>query len=371
MKVAVIANSSWYLFNFRRNLMLALRSAGHAVVAIAPPDAYTARLRAEGFEIRTFALRAAGTHPLQELASVRGLRRVLKQQGVDAVLSYTPKGNLYSALATLGMKVRLLPNVSGLGRGFVRDTVLTRLLRRMYRLAFRRSQRVLFQNEDDRRAFVEAGLVEISRTERVPGSGVDLDWFTPQPLPGAGSDAAVTFLMIARLLWDKGVGEYVDAARRVRESHPRTRFMLLGFVDEGHVSGVPRAVIEGWVAEGIVEYLGTSDDIRPIVARADCVVLPSYYREGVPRTLLEAAAMARPLLTTDAIGCRDTVEDGVTGYLCRPRDPAGLGECMTAMVEQGYEARLAMGRSGRAKMEREFDERQVIDRYLALLATNV
>jgi glycosyltransferase involved in cell wall biosynthesis len=173
--------------------------------------------------------------------------------------------------------------------------------------------------------------------------------------------------MVARLLWDKGVREYVDAARSLRAQWPRARFQLLGPLDASPRSGVPRAVLDGWVAEGVIEYLGETDDIRPCLHAADCIVLPSY-REGVPRSLLEAAASARPVITTDAVGCRDAVDLGVTGLQCAPRDSADLAQQMGTLLQMAPQDRSRMGQAGRRKMEREFDERIVIDEYRQRIA---
>jgi glycosyltransferase involved in cell wall biosynthesis len=194
---------------------------------------------------------------------------------------------------------------------------------------------------------------------------VDLEWFRPAArLP---KDEEFTFLLIARLLWDKGVKEYVEAARRVRASFPSARFQLLGFLDVENRTAVPRAQVEAWVEEGLVEFLGAADDVRPFIAAADCVVLPSY-REGLPRTLLEAAAMARPLIATDVPGCRQAVEAGVTGLLCRPRDPESLASAMVEMIRAPRERREQWGRAGRARIEREFDEKLVAKLYLQAIA---
>lgn len=367
MKIAVVANTSWYLYNFRRNLMHALKAAGHEVVAVAPEDDYSPRLQNEGVPFRSIPLDGASTQPLRELRSVRSLARVLREEAPQVVLSYTPKGNLYVALALLGTDIRQIANVSGLGRAFVEQTWLTRLVRILYRFAFGRAAWIFFQNEDDRQVFLAQGLVPREKAERIPGSGVDLSRFTVDASPGNDSKSGATFLLIARMLWDKGVGEFVSAARTVRALDPSARFQLLGFLDVVNPSAIPKATVDGWVHEGVVEYLGPTDDIRPHVAAADCVVLPSFYREGVPRSLLEAAAMGRPLITTDATGCRDTVDHGQTGYLCRPRDATDLAEKIMAFLRLPLETRQTMGAQGRAKMEREFDEQFVIKRYIEVV----
>ena len=365
MRIAVVSNTCWYLFNFRLNLMLALQAAGHTVIAVAPSDAYAQRIRDAGIVFEAVPISGGGTQPLRELQSVQRLGAVFRRHRVGLVLSYTPKGNLYSALACIALRIVFVPNVSGLGRAFIRKSLVTQVAKALYRLTFSRAHWVFFQNLDDISVFVTSGLVKKAKAERLPGSGVDLARFLPVPPVARPTDQTV-FLLVARLLWDKGVGEYVQAARTVRAVHPGARFQLLGFLDVANPSAVTRANVEAWVAEGVVDYLGQTDDVRPYLEQADCVVLPSY-REGVPRTLLEAAAMARPVITTDAPGCRDTVIESKTGFLCRTADASDLAEKILRFIEMTPSARLVMGQQGRTFVEKNFDEQLVIQKYLKLV----
>lgn len=376
MRIAVIANTSWYLYNFRLSLMRALMAAGHEVVAVGPPDDYADKLLMAGIRHRAIPLAGASINPLRELRTVWALHRVLRDEGVEVALSYTPKGNIYGAMAAAMNGLPTVPNVSGLGRVFIRRSPLTWLVKQLYRFTFGRAARVFFQNREDLESFVGSGLVDAGKVVRLPGSGVDLARFAPveraasrlaEPPHQAGEADGCerfVFLLVARLLWDKGVGEYVEAARKVQQKHPAAAFRLLGFLDVQNPSAIPRAQVEAWEKEGVVRHLGSTDDVLPYLRDADCVVLPSFYKEGVPRTLLEAAAMAKPLITTDAPGCRDTVDDGVTGFLCRLRDADDLADKMLRMIEMDRAERQVMGQRGREKMMREFDERIVIDRYL-------
>lgn len=365
LRIAVVANTSWYLYNFRRNLIRALVADGHVLFAIGGDGEFSQRLRAEGIEHREVPFNGSGTQPLRELATVLALRRHLVHERIDLVLGYTPKGNIYSALALLGRPARLLMNISGLGMAFASDGPLAAMVRGLYRIALRKAAWVFFQNDEDMQQFNARRLVDPARVSRLPGSGVDLAAFgvAPPPDAAAGGAPGALFLMVARLLWDKGVGEFVEAARQVKRQQPGTRFRLLGALAPDHRAGVPAADIQAWVDAGIIEYPGAVVDVRPHLAAADCVVLPSVYREGVPRSLLEAAAMARPVIATDSVGCRDAVDDGVSGYLCRPRDADDLARKMLQFLALDGPARAAMGAAGRAKMAREFDERIVIDAY--------
>jgi glycosyltransferase involved in cell wall biosynthesis len=241
-----------------------------------------------------------------------------------------------------------------------------------------RSDKIFFQNKDDRREFIEQGIVKTNLTDLLPGSGVDLDRFSYTPIITnqlASKDNTekkkTRFLLIARMLWDKGVGEYVEAATLLSRRYPRTEFCMIGFLDFGNPEAISEVQINEWVSEGIVQYLGVSNDIRPEIVKADCVVLPAQFREGTPRSLLEAAAMGRPIITTNTIGCRETVDDGVNGYLCIPNDAIDLSMKMERIIQLNDVQRYEMGRCGREKMELQFDEQIVIQKYLEAISGNL
>ncbi|MFH1819649.1 MAG: glycosyltransferase family 4 protein [Pseudomonadota bacterium] len=362
-KIVIALNTTWNLFNFRAGLIRALLAEGYDVVAVAPPDDYVSRLVSFGCGHVPLPMDNQGTHPGRDLILLWRFLRLLRAERPFAYLGYTVKPNVYGSIAAHILGIPVINNIAGLGTVFVRGNWLTSLVRCLYRVALSKSRRVFFQNSDDLAAFVGGGLVRADQARRLPGSGVDLSAFVPMlALPRDGRK--FRFLLVARMLWDKGVAEYVEAARLLRARHADVECRLLGFLDVKNPDAIPREQMESWVAEGVVKYLGVTDDVRPLLGDSDCVVLPSYYREGVPRTLLEAAAMGLPVVTTDAAGCRDVVEDGVNGYLVRARDAADLADKMERMIALSSEARLEMGRRGRKKMECEFNERIVIDRYL-------
>jgi glycosyltransferase involved in cell wall biosynthesis len=354
-------NASWNIFNFRLGLIRALQAAGHRVVALAPPDAWSERLEAAGIEYRPIAIDKQGLSPIRDLGLLRRYRRLLSEIRPDIFLGYTAKPNVWGSLAAHSLGIKVINNVSGLGTAFIRQGLLTRIVSRLYRIAFRRSATVFFQNVEDRDLFVAKRIVDRTKARLLPGSGIDTERFRPSAAPRP--EGPFAFLLVARLLWDKGVREYVEAARRVRAEAPEVRFRILGFLDVENRTAVPRADVETWVGEGLVDYLGHADDVRPAIEAADCVVLPSY-REGLPRSLLEAAAMGRPIIATDVPGCRHVVEGGVNGLLCAARDSASLAEAMLRMVRASPEERAAWGAAGRARIEREFDERLVAELYL-------
>jgi glycosyltransferase involved in cell wall biosynthesis len=358
--VALSINSSWNILNFRGGLIEALKADGYRVVALSPADGYHGRFAAVGIEHEPIEIDSAGLSPLRDLRLLLDYRRKLKRIGADIFLGYTAKPNIYGSLAAHSLGIPVINNISGLGTAFIEKGLLTRIVSRLYRMALRRSAIVFFQNPEDRDLFVSLKLVSEDRNRLLPGSGIDLQRFAPSEEPRP--PAPITFLLVGRLLWQKGVREYVEAARLVRRDIPDARFRLLGFLDVANRSAVSRADVEAWMAEGLIDYLGETEDVRPHIAAADSVVLPSY-REGLPRTLLEGAAMGKPLIASDVPGCRQVVENGVNGLLCKAADADSLAKAMLALARLSAEEREAMGSAGRGKVERDYSEQVAIERY--------
>jgi glycosyltransferase involved in cell wall biosynthesis len=364
VKIALVANTAWYLANFRLNLAHALQEAGYEVIAIAPPGTDSARIEAAGIRFIPLPMDNKGTNPARDLALFHRLVRLLRQERPAVLLGYTIKPNVYGGLACRMLRIPSIHNISGLGTVFIRDTWITRLVKTLYRQGLKNARTVFFQNPDDRDLFLKLGMVCAGQAQSLPGSGVDLERFSPCPVIERDGAVPFRFLLIARMLWDKGIGEYVEAARKLKAEGRNVECELLGFLGSDNPTAIPPETISAWEREGLVRHLGATEDVRPHLAEADCVVLPSYYREGTPRSLLEAAATARPIVTTDAVGCREAVDDGETGFLCRPRDADDLADKMRQMMDLPWAARAQLGQMGREKMVRQFDEGIVIDRYL-------
>ena len=360
MHVLATVNAAWNIWNFRRPVIAALLAEGHRVTILAPGDEQVGNLERLGCRVRPLAMDQKGLNPLGDFLLMRRMKQAFADERPDVILSYTIKNNIYGALAARSLGIPFIPNVSGLGTAFLSGGGLQFVAEQLYRSAFRRLPAVFFQNQDDRDLFVARRLVRPEQTRLLPGSGIDLERFAAAAYPPA--DDAPTFLMIGRLLRDKGVHEFVAAAQLVKQRHPGARFQLLGAVDARNRTAIDRATVLEWQRAHGIEYLGTCDDVRPHIARAHCVVLPSY-REGAPRTLIEAAAMARPLIASDVPGCRSVVEHGATGFLCDVRSGESLAQACLAFLGLPRDARIAMGKAGRAKMEREFDQAYVVDAY--------
>jgi len=321
----VCANQAWNLAHFRAGLIRALVADGWRVLAVAPHHpVWSARLEQMGCECLDLPMDAAGAHPLVEAHCLWRLAMLMRRHRPAALLSWTIKPNIYGALAAQALGLAAFPNVSGLGTLFIREGWLTRLAVWFYRMALRRCPVVFFQNSDDRALFVARSMVSGTQARLLPGSGVDLDHFCP---PDARRPARARFLMVARLLGDKGVREYVAAARRLRVRWPDARFILMGEAGVANRTAIAADEVEGWVAEGVIEWLQSVEDVRPAMVAADWIVLPSY-REGLSRVLVEAAALGRPMITSNVPGCRDVVEEGANGFLAEARDAAALEAAM-------------------------------------------
>lgn len=357
--VLISANAFWNIANFRSGLIDALVERGYRVVIAAPgmdPD----WARAHGAEAVDIKVDRSGLNPVRDARLFLDYLGLIRRNKPDFYLGFTIKPNIYGCLAGRMVGIRAVPNISGLGTAFMRDGLLSRFVGRLYRIALRDCPVVFFQNPDDRDQFLSRRIILAGQARLLPGSGVDLKRFVPAPPP----DGPPQFLFVGRLLADKGVREFVDAAKLLKASEPSWRFQLVGPVDAGNRSGISDEELARWNAEGHVEYLGFSGDVREHVRSATAVVLPSYYREGVPRSLLEAAAMARPIIAANARGSRQIVEHGVNGLLCEPRSAQSLAEAMKQLGLMSDKEREGFGRAGRAKVEREFGEERVISAYL-------
>ena len=360
VKVVIAANTSWYLQNFSGELIRDPASAGMDVIALAPKDDWSPRLKELGARYVDIPMNRRGMNPLGDLLLLARFYRIYSSERPDVVLHNTIKPVIYGSLAARYAGVgRIVNLISGLGFVFIGEGYVQRVIRPLvhilYRLALRKSHKVLFLNPDDRKYFIQHALVPEDKTEVIPGAGVDTERF-----PFIGSKAngkGCTFLFVGRILKDKGVLEFVEAARMTKQSSPDARFQMLGKIDPDNPSHIEESVVRGWVNDGLVQYLGEVDDVRDILGRSDVVVLPSY-REGVPRSVLEAMAMGKPIITTDVPGCRETVEQGKNGLLVPPKDADALRLAMEHMMAHP-DIRMEMGKESRRIAEERFDVRRV------------
>lgn len=370
-KILLVANTGWYLYNFRLPLARRLRDEGFDVVLVSPNDTYVERLIAEGFEWRCLhRLSRRGLNPIFELFALLELVKLYFKERPRAVHHFTIKCVLYGTIAAKLSGVRSVVNaVTGLGHIFLGRRLVTRLIRPPVRWLYRkilhaRRGHVVFQNPDDLDTFLSNGLVDPNKTVIIRSSGVCVQKFAPRPgSPDSPARDVPVVLFVARLIKEKGVHDFVEAARIVK-SRRQVCFKMAGDPDSGNPSSVDAATLTGWRAEGAVDLLGHVDDVAGVLELATVVVLPSY-REGTPRTLLEAAAMAKPLVATDVPGCREVVRDGENGYLVPVEDPVSLAAAIERLLDDPMTARQ-MGLNGRAMIENEFSVDSVVNETLGV-----
>jgi glycosyltransferase involved in cell wall biosynthesis len=361
-KILISINTSWNIINFRLGLLQALQKEDYKIIVLAPKDSYSELFQDYNFEYYDIEMNNKGTNPIEDLKLTISYYKILKKIKPDLILNYTIKPNIYGTIAANLLSIPTINNIAGLGTLFVNENFITKIAKYLYKYSQDKASKVFFQNNEDFELFTSSGLVDIMKSDVLPGSGVNTEKF--QPIEKTKNLDKIVFLLISRMLWDKGVGEYVEAARILTKKYPNVEFQLLGFLDVANKSAISKEQMDTWVKEGIINYLGTSDNVKNEISNADCMVLPSFYREGTPRTLLESASMAKPIITTDNIGCKDVVNDEETGYLCKVKDSIDLALKLELIINMSEEERKTMGQKGREKIIKEYDEKIVINKYL-------
>lgn len=364
LKIVLSSNTSFSLYNFRLGLMRRLKSLGYEVIAVAPRDEYTEELLKEGFEcFEVKNLSRKGKNPLKDLKLFWEYFRLFQKIKPDLVINYTIKPNIYGGFAESVLGIPYINVVTGLGYVFVRRGGLAQLVKFLYWLSFRRSKFVIFLNPEDRKEL--NGVVPERKVVEIPGEGVNTEHFSPSQCKEIEKDKFI-FLFVGRFLKDKGILEIVSAGEILYQKRKDFEIWLLGGLDEGNPKSISTEELEKIKKLPFIQVLPFARDIRPFLCNCDCVVLPSY-REGLPRSLLEAMAMEKPIITTDAPGCREACLNGINGFLVKPKDVESLYRAMLEMFELSQEERLKMGKEGRRLVEDRFSEEIVIERYLSLI----
>ncbi len=367
MKTIILsANTSWYLYHYRASTIRALLEGGCRVVCLSPGDEYSGRLQALGAEWMPLRIDNQGSNPFADARVWWRLFRVYRRLRPVLVFHFTLKNNVYGTWAARLAGVPAVNIISGLGTAFIRTGFVPAVARLLYRLSQPLARVVYCQNEEDYFLLVAHGIVSLRRLRRLPGSGVDLSRYQMGRWEARRAGVPFRFLYAGRMLADKGLYELMEAMAALNQDGLRATLTLCGFADADNVSAIPLQVLEEWKSRSDVRWLGPRDDMEQVYAQSDCMVLPSY-REGLPRGLLEAAAMGLPLVATDVPGCRQVVRHGVNGLLCAARDALALRAALEEMVRMSEERRCAMGAAGRALVERKYDEQQVVREALAVV----
>jgi len=356
--IAIVINTAWNVYNFRLNLLKKLQEQGYHIVVIAPRDEYSQLLENEGFEFHHLRLDNDNINTIKELMLFFHLLKLYRKINPDIILHYTIKPNIYGNLAAAFLKKPTINNISGLGTVFLNNNLSSKIARILYKQTLKFSRKVFFQNSCDRELFLKNKLVDEEITDLIPGSGIDTNYFFPDNY----QPKKLTFLFIGRLIRDKGIGEYIDAIKIVKKRYPSVKFQIVGTLYEKNPTAIKRSDLYKWIDQGLIEYKGHTDDIKTVISKVSCIVLPSY-REGLSRSLLEAASMAKPIVTTNVPGCRDVVDDGVNGFLCQVKDSVDLAKAIIKIIELDEHKQLKMGQKGREKVINQFSDTIILQKY--------
>jgi glycosyltransferase involved in cell wall biosynthesis len=360
--IVFVSNNAWSVFNFRLDVIRWMLDNGYKVCVLSPRDEYAEKLVSEGCDYVPINFNNRGENPLKDLSFYFQLRRLYRKIGPDFIFHYVAKPNIYGSLAAGAQNIPSVAVITGLGYPFARRNWLFRIIKLLYRHALKSAREVWFLNNEDAKVFVNEKIVGIAKMKVLPGEGVNTEHFAPV-LARNPSSRDFQFVMSTRLLKSKGISLYADAARILRKKHYDVIFNLIGFFEDGHPDSIAPEQLDKWKKEGLVNYFGFADDVRPYLSQADCLVFPSYYNEGVPRCLMEAASMELPAVTSFNRGCKEVIHHNVNGYLCNMHDAFDLADKMEKMMNLPKEERCKMGKKGREMVIEKFDVRKIIAEY--------
>ena len=360
-RIAFVHNAMWEMYNFRGELLQELKAKGYEITVICPPDEKNAHYFTDlGIKLLTVPMSRKGTSIKEDLQLVKNLFKVYKKEKFDLVFHYTIKPNIYGTLAAKLAGIKSIAITTGLGYVFLHNNITSLIAKFMYKFSLAFANEVWFLNDDDMNIFLDKDLITERQAFKLPSEGINTKRFVPKEK--SRKDNKTVFLMIARVLYDKGFNEYLEAAKLIKAQRNDVEFQLLGAIDSGNPSGVPQSVVEDAVSNGFINYLGTTSDVLPIIREADCMVLPSY-REGISRVLMEAASMEKPIIATNVTGCREVINDGETGFLCKVKSPVDLAHKMAKIINMTEKEKVVMGQKGRVKVIEEMDLEKIIDIY--------
>jgi len=365
--IAFVSNSAWSVYNFRIDVIRHLIKKGFDVLVIAPNDENSALLEAEGCNYLPIDFNNRHENPLQDYTLYNQLKSLYKKHRPDFIFHYVIKPNIYGSLAAGSLHIPSVSVITGLGYPFAKKNWLYYVVRSLYKKALRRVEEVWFLNNEDARAFTTHHIIPIRKAKVLPGEGVNIHHFSPSFETPLTKNGRFVFLMSSRLLKSKGISIYADAARILKRKNIDARFELLGFFEKHHPDSLTIEEIQQWEKEGLVHFNGYAHDVRPFLKNADCFVFPSFYNEGVPRGLMEAASMELPIVTAFNRGCKEVVLNNSTGYICNPNDPFDLADKMEKMMNLDEEERKRMGKNGRNLVSKKFNVEKVILQYDSVL----
>jgi len=363
--IAFVSNSAWSVYNFRLDVIMSLMEAGHDILVIAPDDEYSTELVETGCRFVAITFNNKTANPLQDYLFFQRLKKIYAEYKPDFIFHYVAKPNIYGSLAAASNNIPSVAVITGLGYPFAKRNWLFYLMKTLYKFSLRKAKEVWFLNNEDARIFVTEKIVGIDKMKVMPGEGINTLHFSPEKKRLL--NPRFTFIMSTRLLKSKGIMIYADAARILRKKNYDVNFELLGFFEDHHPDSIAQADIDRWQKEGLINYRGFARDVRPYLSRAHCFIFPSFYNEGIPRCLMEAAAMELPVITSSTRGCRDVVLNNQSGFLCNVKDPFDLADKMEKVINMSDAARQDMGRTGRAFVIQKFEMQHITEEYFATL----
>lgn len=363
-KIGILLNTSWYIYNFRKNLIVRLIEEGYEVHAIAPYDEYSEKLEELGCVYHDISMDSKSKNPIYDVLLLKRIRKVLSIANPDVLLNFTIKPNVYGSMAARSLGIKCVNNVAGMGTLFTDGFLARTLLKSLFKVSQKKVSTVFFQNPDDMEELTKNGIIMRTISKLLPGSGVNLKEFPYTPI-AKKEKGKVDFLLLARMIYPKGIVELIEASKILRDKgYNNFRVNLLGELGVNNPNAILKHEFEELCSHDFVEYLGKTDDVKTVLQKSDVVVLPSYYREGTPKSLLESLAIGRPIITTNMPGCKETVVKGVNGFLCEPKSVSDLAEKMELILNLSFEERSKMGKESRALAVNKFREEIVIDKYL-------
>jgi glycosyltransferase involved in cell wall biosynthesis len=361
-KIALVANSAWSVYNFRLDLVRHLLIR-FDVLIIAPEDEFAAELVKTGCNFQHIRFNNRSENPMRDYALYRSLKKIYGLEKPDIIFHYVIKPNIYGSLAAAGIGIQSVAVITGLGYAFDRRNWLNRIVSFLYRIALKKTSETWFLNLEDANLFVQRKLVSPQKLKILPGEGINTDYFFPQANKAVARSKAFQFLMATRLLKSKGVAIFVEAAGMLKNKYRDVRFELIGFFEKNHPDSITESELRYWQRKNIIHYSGFAKDVRPFLRQADCFVFPSFYHEGIPRCLLEAAAMEVPIITSRITGCKDVVQEGLNGFLCKPNHAGDLAARMEEMMGLTNAARSELGRNGRKQVTEKFGIGRILTEY--------
>ena len=366
-RIVIVANTTWNIYNFRLNIIRKLLKEGHEVIVMAPVDKFIfyTETMPQVHHVPIHHLYRDSVNPLQDLRLFYELFRLYKYHKPDLILHYTVKPNIWGGFAAKLLGIPSVAVITGLGYSLMHEGWINFVTRMLYKFSLPLHRKVIFENADDKKLFEKEKLVSPTRTMAIKGCGVDTTFFSPN---GNGRrEGFITFSFIGRLLYDKGVKEFIDAAKIVKDKNSNVQFWLIGEIDKENPSSIRNEDLMKWIRDPNIHYHGATENIRKFIEKSDCIVLPSY-REGMPKVIMESMSMERAVITTETAGCRETVDEKINGYLVPVRDSVALADAMQRFIDLEHLDQIKMGQAGRIKVLKEFDDRIIADQLYAALA---